>query len=71
MSRDKELWGMALWVEKHHGEDGRVFLGEQVGRLKRTGDQFGAATWNAVAARYEALQQTHVPIHGQIETQLN
>ena len=25
LTRDQELWGMALWVEKHHGDAGHEF----------------------------------------------
>jgi len=29
ITREKELWGMALWVEKHHGENGWLFITQQ------------------------------------------
>jgi hypothetical protein len=33
LTRDKELWAMALWVEKHHGEDGAAFIAQRIKQL--------------------------------------
>ena len=55
MTRDQEIWGVALWVEKNHGEGGRKFIAEQVGRLATGGDDEGIGLWREVARRYEQL----------------
>lgn len=56
MTRDQELWGIALWVEKHHGEDAADYIGQQIKRLAETGDEGGISMWLEVADRYDALQ---------------
>lgn len=57
MNRDQELWGVALWVEKHHGEAGWLYIARQQDRLLAEGDFDGVAMWRAVSARFEKLQQ--------------
>ena len=60
MTREQEIWGIALWVEKNHGESGRKFIAEQVGRLATGGDDEGIGLWREVARRYEQLMATRV-----------
>jgi hypothetical protein len=55
ISRDQELWGIALWVEKTHGEAGWLHVAEQQDRLLNEGDLDGVAMWRAVAERLEQL----------------
>jgi hypothetical protein len=55
MKREHELWACALWVEKHHGEEGPAYIGEQVKRLALEGDDAGVETWLAIADRLDAL----------------
>lgn len=57
MTRDKELWAIALYVEKHHGADGPRFIAEKIGKLALDGDTEGIETLKAVATRYEKLQK--------------
>ncbi|WP_431470137.1 DUF6961 family protein [Sphingosinithalassobacter sp. LHW66-3] len=57
MSRDQELWGMALWVEKTHGSDGAQFIAETIARLRRRGEEDGVALWQDVARRFEQLSE--------------
>lgn len=54
-TRDKELWALALWVEKHHGADGPRFIAEKVGRFALDVDAGGVELWKGVAERYDAL----------------
>lgn len=58
MTRDQEIWGIALWVEKNHGESGPKFIAEQIGRLASEGDNEGISLWREVARRYEELITT-------------
>ena len=58
MTRDQEIWGIALWVEKNHGERGSKFIAEQIGRLSTGGDDEGISLWREVARRYEQLIAT-------------
>ena len=53
MTRDQELWGVALWVEKTHGAAGPSHIAEQITRLAMEGDEQGIAMWRAVADRYD------------------
>lgn len=55
LTRDQELWGMALWVEKHHGDAGHEFIAAKIDHLTRDGEEDGAKLWQEVAHRYEQL----------------
>ncbi len=54
MTNEQELWGVALWVEKHHGPNGQAFIAAQLERL--AGDPQGLAMWRRVAARLDEMQ---------------
>lgn len=57
ITREQELWGMALWVEKHHGENGWLFIAQQQDRLLDEGDLEGMAMWRDVAQRFDQLME--------------
>jgi hypothetical protein len=59
-SREQELWACALWVEKHHGEQGSDYIASQVTRLALEGDMAGVRTWQAIADRYDTLHQRSI-----------
>lgn len=61
LTRDQELWGLALWVEKQHGESGAAFIDEKIGQLSRSNDNQGAALWQDVARRFGQLAQRQHP----------
>lgn len=56
VTREQELWGLALWVEKYHGENGWLYIAQQQDRLIADGTFDGVAMWRKVAERFEALQ---------------
>lgn len=56
MTRDQEIWGIALWVEKTHGANGWFHIAQQQDRLIAEGDFDGLPLWRAVQERFEALQ---------------
>lgn len=58
LTRDQELWGVALWVEKNHGDDGPIYIASQVERLESEGDEAGVAMWRTVADRFDQLRQS-------------
>jgi hypothetical protein len=58
LTRDQELWGIALWVEKNHGESGPKYVASQIERLALEGDEAGLAMWRTVAERTDQLRQT-------------
>ncbi|WP_374284990.1 hypothetical protein [Novosphingobium sp.] len=55
LTREQELWGIALWVEKNHGDRGPTYIASQIGRLALEGDDAGVAMWRTVAERYDRL----------------
>lgn len=61
ITREQELWGVAIWVEKHHGANGRAFIASQIERLAAEGDSGGIAMWESVAERLHALSEDGSP----------
>jgi len=57
LTPELELWGVALWVEKQHGEDGWFYIAQQQDRLLAEGDLEGMAMWGKVADRFGQLGQ--------------
>jgi len=55
LSREQELWAIALWVEKTHGADGWLHIAQQQDRLLADGDFEGMKLWRQVADRFEQL----------------
>lgn len=58
LTRDQELWGVALWVEKNQGESGLTYIASQIERLALEDDEAGVAMWLTVAERFDQLRQT-------------
>lgn len=56
IDRDQEIWGMALWVEKHHGKTGWLHIAQQQDRILELGDFDGMARWREVGEKLKALQ---------------
>ena len=61
LTRDQELWGIALWVEKNHGESGPRYVASQIERLALEGDEAGVAMWRTVAERFDQLCRSPEP----------
>lgn len=61
LTREQELWGVALWVDKNHGEGGPAFIAKQIERLALEGDEAGVAIWRTVAERFDQLGSTPGP----------
>jgi hypothetical protein len=57
VTTDQELWGVALWLEKTHGDAGPAHIAREVDRLARAGDGDGVRMWRQVAKRYDKLRQ--------------
>lgn len=55
LTRDMEIWGMALWVEKTHGDNGWFHIAQEQDRLLAAGDFDGVKLWREVAKRFEEL----------------
>ena len=61
MTPEHQIWAVALWVEKNHGDHGSAYIAAQIGRLALAGDEAGVTTWKKVAARYSELKQAPPP----------
>ena len=57
LTRDQELWSVALWVEKTHADVGWLFIAQQQDRLLAEGDLDGVAMWRKVSKCYEQLSK--------------
>lgn len=57
LSRDQEIWGIALWVDRKHGENGWFHISTERDRLLNEGDYDGVALWKLVEERWSQLQR--------------
>jgi len=57
LNRDQELWAVALWVEKSHGDQGTTYISGQIERLASVNDDGGVAMWREVADRFVRLRR--------------
>lgn len=64
VNRDKELWALALWVEKRHGANGSRFIAGKVGKFALEGEQGGVGLWREVADRFNRLNAGLEMPHG-------
>lgn len=58
LTKDQELWAMALWVEKTHGAEGAAYIADRLAELVDAPD--GMRMWLQVAERFEALSGAQV-----------
>ena len=56
LTRDQELWAVALWLERTHGDDAPSHIAKQIRRLALSGERDGIAMWQQVAERYDRLR---------------
>ncbi len=61
LSKDQELWAVALWVEEHHGDEADLYIAGQMDRLLAEGDFDGVGMWRNVRERFEALNEKTRP----------
>lgn len=71
VTRDNEIWAMALWVEKHHEANGHEFIANRIATLEAEGENDGVKLWREVGRRYSQLRIGLIPIDGQPESQPN
>ena len=55
LTREQEFWGVALWVEKTHGNRGLSFIAGKINALAQSGEEDGAQLWREVARRFDCL----------------
>jgi hypothetical protein len=56
LSREQEIWGMALQVERLHGANGWLHIASEQDRLLELGEFEGVALWREVGLCFERLQ---------------
>jgi len=54
---DHELWALAFWVHRHHGEGGQLYIAQEIARVWRANDSEGTEMWRKVAERFEDLHR--------------
>lgn len=52
---NRELWALALHVEREYGAAGPVHIAERIGAAAIAGEWNAVAMWKAVAVRYDEL----------------
>ncbi|MFC4595085.1 DUF6961 family protein [Sphingobium tyrosinilyticum] len=55
MTRDQELWGVALALLKRHGDQAPVKVAERIGELATQGQFDGVALWQDIARHLDRL----------------
>lgn len=55
VTRDQELWAIALRVERDHGDSGSAFIEQQIAAFEIAGQQGGVELWRSVAERHARL----------------
>jgi len=58
VTREQELWAMALWVDREHGDEGERFIAERVLHFEAKGNAAGKGLWMEVARRYVELRKS-------------
>ena len=62
VTRDQEIWAVALWVERQHDVNGPAFIAEQMGVLAQKGDTAGIRRWYDVATAYDQIMVSRMQI---------
>jgi hypothetical protein len=58
VTREQEIWALALSVERKHGENAARFIAERVAAFEQSGPPEAVALWRKVQRRYEQLSHT-------------
>ena len=58
VTREQEIWALALSVERKHGENAARFIAERVAAFEQSGPPEAVALWRKVQRRYEQLSPT-------------
>ena len=57
VTREQEVWAMALWVDREHGEDAEDFIAGKVLYFVGQRGEGGRKLWEEVARRYVQLRE--------------
>ena len=61
VTRKKENWALALWVERTHGELGATFIAERIAHFEAEGSAQAVALWKRVARNHAELGKCSQP----------
>lgn len=56
VTRDQELWVLALHVEQQHGSGGPRHIAEMIGKAALAGDEVAVGLWKAAAVKFDQLR---------------
>ncbi|WP_137680551.1 DUF6961 family protein [Aurantiacibacter suaedae] len=57
VTQEQELWALALWVEKHHGDDGQAYIEGRIEHFTDTNEGGAVRMWEEVASRFAGLER--------------
>ena len=57
VTREHELWAIALWIEREHADDAETFIAERVLHFEATGNAEGLRLWMDIAIRFVGLRK--------------
>ena len=55
VTREQEIWALALSVERKHGENAARYIAERVAAFEQSGPPEAVALWRQVQRRYDQL----------------
>ncbi len=55
VTRKKEIWALALWVERYHGGHGEKYIAERIAHFEMTNTPEAVALWEQVANHHDQL----------------
>ncbi len=58
VSREQEIWALALTVERRHGENAARYIAQRVAAFEQSGPPDAVALWRQVQRCYEQLSPT-------------
>ena len=58
VSREQEIWALALTVERRHGENAACYIAQRVAASEQSGPPDAVALWGQVQRCYEQLSPT-------------
>ena len=58
ITHEQELWALALWVEKHHGDNGHAYIEGRIDHFVATNGGGAVRLWEEIASRFARLERT-------------
>lgn len=56
VTREQEIWALALWIDRENGEDAEDFTAGKVLHFVERDDEAGRKLWEEVARRFVQLR---------------